>query len=106
MPLPFGQFSTGIGNTDAGFVMGTRKTLLKVCPWFLLLPDKFLKSVLENEKKKKRRNTGYMEIKLYLYISSIGEESNQKYLFNRTQNSRQMGISKILLLITLTCISL
>jgi len=42
MPLPFGQFSTGIGNTDAGFVMGTGKTLLKVCPWFLLLPDKVL----------------------------------------------------------------
>jgi len=41
MPLPFGQFSTG-GNTDAGFVMGTGKTLLKVCPWFLLLPDKVL----------------------------------------------------------------
>ena len=35
-----------------------------------------------------------MEIKLYLYISSIREESDQKYLFNRTQNSRQMGISK------------
>ena len=47
-----------------------------------------------------------MEIKLYLYISSIREESDQKYLFNRTQNSRQMGIRKILLLITRTCISL
>jgi hypothetical protein len=29
-------------NTDAGFVMGTGKTLLKVCPWLLLLPDKVL----------------------------------------------------------------
>ena len=54
MPLPFGQFSTG-GNTDAGFVMGTGNTFLKVCPWFLLLPDKFLKSVLENEKKRKEK---------------------------------------------------
>ncbi|KAG0451487.1 hypothetical protein HPP92_026397, partial [Vanilla planifolia] len=26
----FGQFSTGIGNTDAGFVMGTGKALLKI----------------------------------------------------------------------------
>uniref|UniRef100_A0A804P4Z0 Aconitase/3-isopropylmalate dehydratase large subunit alpha/beta/alpha domain-containing protein n=1 Tax=Zea mays TaxID=4577 RepID=A0A804P4Z0_MAIZE len=32
----FGQFATGIGNTDAGFVLGTGKALLKVCPWFLL----------------------------------------------------------------------
>jgi hypothetical protein len=35
--------------------MGTGKALLKVCPWFLLLPDKFLKSVLENKKKKKKK---------------------------------------------------
>lgn len=27
----FGQFATGIGNTDAGFVLGTGKLLLKVC---------------------------------------------------------------------------
>ena len=26
----FGQFATGIGNTDAGFVLGTGKLLLKV----------------------------------------------------------------------------
>ena len=28
----FGQFATGIGNTDAGFVMGTGKTWLKIPP--------------------------------------------------------------------------
>src|SRR2546423_10386451 len=28
----FGQFATGIGNTDAGFVLGTGKTWLKVPP--------------------------------------------------------------------------
>lgn len=36
----FGQFATGIGNTDAGFVLGTGKILLKVCiisSWFLYL---------------------------------------------------------------------
>jgi homoaconitase/3-isopropylmalate dehydratase large subunit len=27
----FGQFATGIGNTDASFVMGTGKLLIKVC---------------------------------------------------------------------------
>jgi len=26
----FGQFATGIGNTDAGFVLGAGKLLLKV----------------------------------------------------------------------------
>ncbi|CAK9256343.1 unnamed protein product [Sphagnum jensenii] len=26
----FGQFATGIGNTDAGFIMGTGKLLIKV----------------------------------------------------------------------------
>lgn len=30
----FGQFATGIGNTDAGFVLGTGKLLLKVCRCF------------------------------------------------------------------------
>lgn len=29
----FGQFASGIGNTDAGFVMGTGKSLLKVCKY-------------------------------------------------------------------------
>ena len=27
----FGQFATGIGNTDAGFILGTGKLLIKVC---------------------------------------------------------------------------
>ena len=26
----FGQFATGIGNTDAGFILGTGKLLIKV----------------------------------------------------------------------------
>lgn len=65
-------------NTDVGFVMDTGKTHLKVCPWFLLLPDKVLKSVLENEKKREERY-GYMEIVLYLHISLIGEESDIKF---------------------------
>ncbi|KAF3560460.1 hypothetical protein F2Q69_00015812 [Brassica cretica] len=30
----FGQFATGIGNTDAGFVLGTGKILLKMCSSF------------------------------------------------------------------------
>lgn len=28
----FGQFATGIGNTDAGFIVGTGKLLIKVPP--------------------------------------------------------------------------
>ena len=38
----FGQFATGIGNTDAGFALGTGKLLLKVCKCIgsLLLLDK------------------------------------------------------------------
>lgn len=31
----FGQFASGIGNTDAGFVLGTGKILLKVCYCFV-----------------------------------------------------------------------
>jgi hypothetical protein len=27
----FGQFATGVGNTDAGFILGTGKLLIKVC---------------------------------------------------------------------------
>jgi 3-isopropylmalate/(R)-2-methylmalate dehydratase large subunit len=26
----FGQFATGVGNTDAGFILGTGKLLIKV----------------------------------------------------------------------------
>ncbi|KAG7949937.1 hypothetical protein I3843_13G089000 [Carya illinoinensis] len=33
----FGQFATGIGNTDAGFVLGTGKLLLKVYVCFILV---------------------------------------------------------------------
>ena len=29
----FGQFATGIGNTDAGFILGTGKLLIKVTPY-------------------------------------------------------------------------
>ncbi|KAF3443632.1 hypothetical protein FNV43_RR13322 [Rhamnella rubrinervis] len=35
----FGQFATGIGNTDAGFVMGTGKLLLKVPPTLRFVMD-------------------------------------------------------------------
>ncbi|XP_010918067.2 3-isopropylmalate dehydratase large subunit, chloroplastic-like [Elaeis guineensis] len=35
----FGQFATGIGNTDAGFVMGTGKILLKVPPTMRFILD-------------------------------------------------------------------
>lgn len=35
----FGQFATGIGNTDAGFVMGTGKLLLKVPPTLRFILD-------------------------------------------------------------------
>nr|DAD20066.1 TPA_asm: hypothetical protein HUJ06_021529 [Nelumbo nucifera] len=35
----FGQFATGIGNTGAGFVMGTGKLLLKVPPTLRFLME-------------------------------------------------------------------
>ncbi|KAF3674605.1 3-isopropylmalate dehydratase large subunit [Capsicum annuum] len=35
----FGQFATGIGNTDAGFVLGTGKILLKVCASYFEICD-------------------------------------------------------------------
>ncbi|CAN0904920.1 3-isopropylmalate dehydratase large subunit, chloroplastic [Linum grandiflorum] len=35
----FGQFATGIGNTDAGFVLGTGKALLKVHPTLRFVMD-------------------------------------------------------------------
>ena len=38
----FGQFATGIGNTDAGFVLGTGKSLLKVCNCLTLALIQFL----------------------------------------------------------------
>ena len=28
----FGQFASGVGNTDAGFILGTGKLLIKVLP--------------------------------------------------------------------------
>ena len=37
----FGQFATGIGNTDAAFVLGTGKILLKVCKLFFISPYSF-----------------------------------------------------------------
>lgn len=39
----FGEFATGIGNTDAGFVMGTGKILLKVPPSIRFVLDAPLK---------------------------------------------------------------
>ncbi|KAK1349489.1 putative 3-isopropylmalate dehydratase large subunit [Heracleum sosnowskyi] len=35
----FGQFATGRGNTDAGFVLGTGKLLLKVPPTLSFVMD-------------------------------------------------------------------
>jgi len=35
----FGQFATGIGNTDAGFIMGTGKLLIKVPPTLRFVLD-------------------------------------------------------------------
>ncbi|KAI5426855.1 3-isopropylmalate dehydratase large subunit [Lathyrus oleraceus] len=35
----FGQFATGIGNTDAGFVLGAEKLLLKVAPTLRFVLD-------------------------------------------------------------------
>ena len=32
----FGQFATGVGNTDAGFIMGTGKLLIKARPLRLM----------------------------------------------------------------------
>ncbi|PKA56281.1 3-isopropylmalate dehydratase [Apostasia shenzhenica] len=42
----FGQFATGIGNTDAGFVMGTGKLLLKVPPTLRFILDGEMPSYL------------------------------------------------------------
>lgn len=42
----FGQFSSGIGNTDAGFVMGTGKLLLKVPPTLRFILDGEMPSYL------------------------------------------------------------
>lgn len=35
----FGQFATGVGNTDAGFILGTGKLLIKVPPTMKFLMD-------------------------------------------------------------------
>ncbi|XP_077252731.1 3-isopropylmalate dehydratase large subunit, chloroplastic-like isoform X2 [Tasmannia lanceolata] len=42
----FGQFATGIGNTDAGFVMGAGKLLLKVPPTLRFIVDGEMPSFL------------------------------------------------------------
>lgn len=42
----FGQFSTGIGNTDAGFVLGTGKLLLKAPPTLRFVLDGEMPSYL------------------------------------------------------------
>ncbi|KMZ72788.1 3-isopropylmalate dehydratase [Zostera marina] len=42
----FGQFATGIGNTDAGFVMGTGKLLLKIPPTMRFVLDGEMPSFL------------------------------------------------------------
>lgn len=42
----FGQFASGIGNTDAGFVMGTGKSLLKVPPTLRFILDGEMPSYL------------------------------------------------------------
>ncbi|KAK8971497.1 3-isopropylmalate dehydratase [Platanthera guangdongensis] len=42
----FGQFASGIGNTDAGFVMGTGKLLLKVPPTLRFIMDGEMPSFL------------------------------------------------------------
>ena len=35
----FGQFASGIGNTDAGFILGTGKLLIKVPPTLRFVLD-------------------------------------------------------------------
>ncbi|XP_052620316.1 uncharacterized protein LOC128126441 isoform X2 [Lactuca sativa] len=42
----FGQFATGIGNTDAGFVLGTGKLLLKVPPTLRFVLDREMQDYL------------------------------------------------------------
>ncbi|KAI5067569.1 hypothetical protein GOP47_0018097 [Adiantum capillus-veneris] len=42
----FGQFATGIGNTDAGFIMGTGKLLVKVPPTLRFVLDGEMPSFL------------------------------------------------------------
>ncbi|MCD7457924.1 hypothetical protein HAX54_036562 [Datura stramonium] len=42
----FGQFATGIGSTDAGFVLGTGKLLLKVPPTLIFVMDGEMPSYL------------------------------------------------------------
>jgi homoaconitase/3-isopropylmalate dehydratase large subunit len=44
----FGQFATGIGNTDAGFIMGTGQLLIKVSLCWPLVPPIHLRIVKWN----------------------------------------------------------
>ncbi len=42
----FGQFATGVGNTDAGFILGTGKLLIKVPPTIRFVLDGVMPSYL------------------------------------------------------------
>jgi len=59
----FGQFATGIGNTDAGFIMGTGQLLIKVFLCWPLAPPIHLRSVKWN-----------LEISV-VYFSSLFQKS-------------------------------
>ena len=42
----FGQFASGVGNTDAGFILGTGKLLIKVPPTLRFVLDGQMPSYL------------------------------------------------------------